>query len=347
MTGEKLGQVKSGHIVGFDYLRTLLSFLVVAWHVNVFGKSSLFDAATFEGHVFVFSDFLNFHILLLAVPSFIFLSCYLYARSQPRTEKLIHRLLRFSQLGFFWTVALLIWNGGARGLEKLVPHSFGSTAMTFLLAGDTPFYFFTCLAFATMLTHAALLLSRKRCELLFTAALLIVFVMPLLTLKTGISGLCAFWNPLNFLALPFAAVLAVHHGPGSNAKAYKVIGFTLLLSCLFAVFEWRTEVSSQFFPGQGYALPGYTRTSITLESIAVVLLFSRITTPPPVWIRYASGRSLSLYCIHPFLQSFWLPFMVFNSGNQSIVAISFCCLVLASYLLSHGLGLFLRDSLLV
>jgi flagellar biosynthesis protein FliR len=98
-------------------------------------------------------------------------------------------------------------------------HGIGSAAMTFLLAGDTPFYFFTCLAFATVLTHADLPLS--------------------------------------------------------------------------------------------------------------------------------SRRSLSLHCTHPFLQPFWLAFMGVNAGNHGIIAVSFCLLVLSSYLLGHILGFFLRDSLLV
>lgn len=335
------------YVVGFDYLRTCLSLMVVAWHVSLFGKSALFDQDAFKGHVFEFSDFLNFHILLLAVPSFIFLSAYLYARSQPRIAKLRNRLLRLFQLGFFWTVALVMSNSGASGLQKLIPHSLGSTVMTFLLAGDTPFYFFTCLAFVTVLTHGALLISSKRCALLFLISMLIVFAMPLLTLKTGIAGLSAFWNPLNFLALPFAAVLAVRHLPHANSRVYKIVGVIVILSCLFALFEWNTEVSELFFPGQGYALPGYGRTSITLGAIALVVLFSRITIPPPSWIRYASRRSLSLYCTHPFLQPFWLAFMGLNAGNHGIIVVSYCLLVLSSYLLGHILGFFLRDSLMV
>lgn len=219
--------------------------------------------------------------------------------------------------------------------------------MIFLLAGDTPFYFFTCLAFATVLTHAALLISSRRCAWLLLISLLIVFVLPLLTLKTGTAGLSAFWNPLNFLVLPFAAVLAVRHFPQTNSGVCKIVGVLVILSFLFAGFEWNTEVSEQFFPGQGYALPGYGRTSITLGAIALVLLFSRITLPPPPWIRYASRRSLSLYCTHPFLQPFWLAFMGVNAGNHGIIAVSFCLLVFSSYQLGHILGFFLRDSLLV
>jgi len=115
--------------------------------------------------------------------------------------------------------------------------------MTFLLAGDTPFYFFTCLAFVTVLTHGALLISSKRCAWLLLISLVIVFAMPLLTLKMGIAGLSAFWNPLNFLALPFAAVLAVRHLPHANSNVYKIVGVIVISSVLFALFEWNTEVS--------------------------------------------------------------------------------------------------------
>lgn len=347
MTDENSSQQSKPRIGGFDFLRTCLSLMVVAWHVNLFGKSSLFDQRAFRSHVFVLSDFLNFHVLLLAVPSFIFLSCYLFARSQPTIEKLRNRLLRLFYLGFFWTSALVIWNSGARGLERLIPHSFGGTVMTFLLAGDTPFYFFTCLAFSTALTYAALLLRPKHCISAFTVSLLIVFAMPLFALKTGFAGMIAFWNPLNFVALPFAAVLTVRHLPLANASVYKVISGIVILSCLFALFEWRTEVSEQFFDGQGYALPGYGRTSITLGSIALVLLFSRITIKPPLWIRYASRRSLALYTVHPFLQSYWLSIAVLNTGNYGIAFVSYCLLVCSSYLLGHLLGLFFKNSLIL
>ena len=63
--------MKSGEInrlEGFDYLRAIMSVFVVVWHMKGAGQSLIFSDQ-YHKHVFTISDFVNFHILLLAVSS--------------------------------------------------------------------------------------------------------------------------------------------------------------------------------------------------------------------------------------------------------------------------------------
>ncbi len=75
--------VKVQNIEGIEYLRVVMSKFVVIWHMGGGGSSFIFSKLDYGKHTFVFSDFLNFHILLLAVPVFIFISIYLFSKTRP------------------------------------------------------------------------------------------------------------------------------------------------------------------------------------------------------------------------------------------------------------------------
>ena len=49
---------------GFDYLRAVMSVAIVAWHIQLFGASNLFDLKNFAGHDIVLSDVINFVFIL-------------------------------------------------------------------------------------------------------------------------------------------------------------------------------------------------------------------------------------------------------------------------------------------
>lgn len=305
--GNAAGGLPSGkrhHVVGFDYLRALLSLMVVGWHIQIFGGSPLFDPQRFRDHVFGFSDLLNFYFLLTAVPAFIFLSCYLYVRSSVAMDKLRRRLYRLSLLALFWAIALILWQSGYGGLGRQIPKSMGSLVKTVLVGGDTPFYFFTALVIATLFTHTIFRLERSALVAGLFLSLLPIGVLPFFTPKTGQPAFSAFWNPLNFLAMPFAAVLAMRQKE-RLAKHFGPLALILMAAILGSAMVGRNfYISEAFFAGQGYAMPGYTRISITLSAILLVLLFERIQAFPPGVIRFMSRYSLALYCIPPFLSSF-------------------------------------------
>ena len=81
-------------IQGIDYLRAIVSVFVVIWHMGGGGCSLIFSKEAYLGHVLTLSDFVNFHLLLLAVPTFIFISIYLYASKPICTTSLTKQLSR-------------------------------------------------------------------------------------------------------------------------------------------------------------------------------------------------------------------------------------------------------------
>ena len=138
-------------IGGIDFLRAFMSVCVVALHMVLFGTSSIFDKNYYETHVFTPSDLLNFHVLMLAVPTFILISCYLRATKTPNVMdfwKQIHRLILLS---VFWSACSLLWaNGARRGLQVVVPRSSHDLLVLFLSSGHTEYYFFVSLAIVSL-----------------------------------------------------------------------------------------------------------------------------------------------------------------------------------------------------
>ena len=83
-----------------------MSVFVVIWHMGGGGYSLIFSRLDCAKHTFVFSDFLNFHILLLAVPVYIFISIYLFSIGRPSFAILRKRVTRLGLLLTFWPLIL-------------------------------------------------------------------------------------------------------------------------------------------------------------------------------------------------------------------------------------------------
>src|SRR6187551_1367345 len=96
------------HIHGFDSLRAFFSVCVVAVHSGYFAPSGIFDRSLCSSHLFSRSDFVNFYVLLLAVPVFALISCFLMAMRPSTDERLMQRVTRAAKLLLFWTLLLHI-----------------------------------------------------------------------------------------------------------------------------------------------------------------------------------------------------------------------------------------------
>ena len=107
------------HINGIDWLRAFLSVLIVAWHMHAFGTSDIFNKQRYTVHQFELSDFLNFHILLVAVPLFIAISCYLFALKNTSYAHFKARMLKIGSLLIFWVVMFYLWNSSILYFNKL------------------------------------------------------------------------------------------------------------------------------------------------------------------------------------------------------------------------------------
>jgi hypothetical protein len=197
---------RNNRFEGIDYLRAILSISVVLWHMRTAGRSLIFSAEKYPLHKYTLSDFVNFQVLLLAVPTFILISNFLYAYGKVGKTALTRRLKRLFILLAFWPIAYTIFRHSYLGLPNLIPDSFGSLLIKIFTAGNTAYYFFVSLILSLLVTHLIARLSTPLQITGFLSSLLILALLPVATIYLGIYQLSAFWNPLNFLPYPFAAV---------------------------------------------------------------------------------------------------------------------------------------------
>jgi surface polysaccharide O-acyltransferase-like enzyme len=152
-------------------------------------------------------------------------------------------------------------------------------------------------------------------------------VLPILSIATAHFDASIHWNPLNFLPYPFAAILVFHVSKLDRAKIKPTYiipaGFLILL--LF-IADWTVYVNKGFFNVNGYAIPAYTRSSLVLIAMIVLLFAIKINPKSNPVIMFMSNNSLALYCIHPF---FVEPIKQLSGGN---LIISLFLVLILSYL---------------
>lgn len=290
-------------IAGIEYLRAIMSVFVVFYHFEILDKSLIFDKVLYRDHSVGWRDLLYFHVLLLAVPVFILISNYLFALKKPGRDALVKNVKRVLILLSFWPVAYILWKQGYGGFKTFIPHSLPQGVELFFSCGFTVYYFFLSLLFANILVYFFTRLSTTANAALFAGSCLVVMALPWLAMETGIGGLSAYWNPLNFAVYPPAAVLLSRFYSAEKAGVPHQAGTVALLlaaGVLLAFGEWNWYPHSIHFSGQGHAMPMYTRGSMVFFSVLVLLvaLHPKITANGVV--RFMAERSLALYCLHPF-----------------------------------------------
>jgi surface polysaccharide O-acyltransferase-like enzyme len=322
-------------IEGIDYLRAIMSIFVVAWHMGGGGRSLIFSQNGYLKHVFTVSDFVNFHLLTLAVPTFIFISIYLYASKPVNITAFKKRFRRLFLLLSFWPIALILYKSGYKGLLAIAPNSPLEFIYVVLRAGYTLFYFFPCLIICLFIAHLFLQLNRKfQIPVFFISAVLLAF-LPLFTKVTDFWPLSAFWSPLNFIPLSLAAVLLAQNKDKILNNRKIVLLLSVVLCVCFSVFEWKYSVGQVFFNEQApYGIPAYTRTSLMFAIIFVFVLALNPRIKANSVIKYMSRYSLALYCLHPFLIRPVVKFTTIYVHNGTVsLYISIILVVVFSYLI--------------
>lgn len=288
-------------IAGFDYIRALMSVFVVVWHMEGGGRSLIFSRQRYLEHVFTLSDLVNFHLLLLAVPVFLLVANFLYASRPIDNLALLRRLKRIVILLTFWPPVFMLAKHGTHGFIQHVPTSFGSLVVFILGAGDTIYYFFVCLIASTMMTHyIARLRPGSQCVGAIVSVVLHI-CLPWLTMSSGFYPLSAYWSPLNVIPFSFAAVLVARNIHLVESKKIILVSACGVLTIFFAVLEWHYAVGEVFFPGQGYAIPAYTRSSLLFSSLGILTISIDYRIKLNRIVDFMSRYSLALFCIHPFL----------------------------------------------
>jgi surface polysaccharide O-acyltransferase-like enzyme len=322
-------------IAGIDYLRAIMSIFVVIWHMDGGGRSLIFSTDRYLEHAFSVSDFINFHLLLLAVPTFIFLSIYLYASKPASLATLRERFSRVLILLLFWPTALIIYKHSYHGLLTIAPDSLMNTVFIALTAGYTIFYFFTSLLICLLVSHFYLQANQRVQVSLFLVSTIVLLFLPQITKITGVFAFSAYWSPLNFIPLSFAAVILAQR-KYSILKNNRAI---LLLAAFFCVslsiLEWKYSVGAIFFPGQGYngyAIPAYTRTSLLFAVIFIFVIAQDSRIKSNRCVDYMSKYSLALYCLHPFFMDPVRNFVDTFVSNKTIgTCVAIFLVVIISY----------------
>jgi peptidoglycan/LPS O-acetylase OafA/YrhL len=289
---------------GLDWLRAVMSVFVVVWHMGVVGRSQIFFPESFQKHVFGLSDILNFHVLLLAVPSFMLVSNFLFFLKGADSPRLKKRIVKLLLLLVFWTIAYSFYQGGPAGLAALVSKSWYAPVLAVITGGGSGFYFFfsllVCLVLARMIAH----LDTRGLALGLAVSIVLLEALPFFAKLSGAFVLCAYWNPVNFLPCTFAAGLLVRNRDKALGWMPVLIPAFLGLAAMTAAFEWSFCTGAVFFQGQGFAIPAYTRVSLMLEAAAVMLVAINPAIRANSVVRFMSKHSLPLYCLHPFFSDF-------------------------------------------
>ena len=293
-------------VAGIDYLRAFFCVCVVVVHLGYVSPSDIFDEDRFANHAFDWSDFVNFYVLCLAVPVFVLISTYLYALKPTDGAGLARRLGRIVRLLVFWSVLYQIFFYTGYGFPKLIPHDAHGLVLYLITGGNTVYYFFVALIVATIVTHAARNLPTATVWTLFALATLLVGVLPLLHQelrpRTAWAMLLALHaNPVNFLPLAFAGVGLARLTQAGATRALDRIGIgALALGAALAVLDWTAYVDPCFFEVNRFALPAYTRPSLVLLAVAVLVLAVRAQPAGNPVVAFVARHSLAVYCLHPF-----------------------------------------------
>lgn len=291
-------RAKNEYIEGFDYLRAILPTFVVVWHAGGWGRSAIFTS-NLAHHTFTLSDFINFHLLTLAVPLFMVMASYLQISRGASVFNLKRRLRRILILLTFWPATYLLFKF-LDGSPNPLPTSWPDFLAFLMRGGNTMYYFFSSLLVISLVNHGLARLKTKSLMIGFITSIFLLAISPLITELTGIIFLSAFWNPMNFLAISFGVGLIFRESYYVQSHRKKLILILMILYVLFSVFEWQYDVSAVFLKFN-YAIPLYTRPSLTFASLAILIIALEPRIRSNAICKYLSKYSLAVYCLHPFL----------------------------------------------
>jgi peptidoglycan/LPS O-acetylase OafA/YrhL len=311
------------------------------------GRSSIFESDRYVHHVFTVSDLVNFHILLLAVPSFVLVSTFLYTARGATPARLRRHLLRFTTLAVFWGVTFNVYRAGWGGLRASFPASWVTFTMAILTAGHTIYYFFISLSVSQVVAHWAAARSRALQVLGLVLSTVLIGCLPVLARITGYGVLSAYWNPLNFLPYAFAGVLLAQNRETVRSRKRLLVVIAMAAYVPLAILEWHYGVHPVFFPVEGYAFPTYARASLVFSVTALGMIVLEARVRATGGVRFMAKYSLALYCLHPFLMDPVKAWVVNRLSGNSVSAtyLAIVLVILLSYVLARVLRIVLKEEI--
>lgn len=342
-----MNSTKNTSLSGIEYLRVILSVFVVAWHMGIAGRSTIFFKTQYRHHVYTLSDFFNFQLFLVAVPTFMLISAYLYVSKTRDDQYLLSRLKRLILLIWFWGILFNIHWYLSKGQFRITDiNTYGSIITTIMRAGNTPYYFFVSLIVCLVITHSIRNLNTKILILGLLVSFMFLTLLPIMAQQYNYHNLMTFWNPLNFIVYPFSAILMVRKKEMLLKYFRSIIFICISMTVILSFLEWQLYLFDHQLE-KGLRFPAYTRPSLTFS--AFLLLFIALKFQPRLTktIKFMSLYSLALYCIHPFI--IW-PNKIFNIilVDDKVLSsiINLTLVILLSYIIAWILRRFISTKLL-
>lgn len=320
--------IKSQHrYVGIDYLRAFFSLCVILVHLGYIYPSNIFDKTLYLKHVFTVSDFLNFYVLLLAVPIFYIISNFLFYHKEKNIHNLYEYCKRIGKIVFFWIAAFNIFAYAGWNILGIFPKDLWNIFIFIINGAGTLYYFFISLILLTIITHFSKKINTIYILIFFIFTTFLIACFPIIAIfNVKYINLCVFWNPLNFIAYPFAAILVyklieLDKNKKIKLKYFFIFGIIILLSI---IADWTIYLNKIFFIVNGYPIPAYTRPSLIFISMFVLFLFIKLEPNKNSIILFMSKNSLLLYCLHPFFMGLVTNLSQENIFKGLLLTIIFC-----------------------
>jgi hypothetical protein len=294
------------YFYGFDYLRAVLCIFVVSWHNFLFGVPTYFNQSAIDKLSPTLSDIIYFNILLLAVPTFLQMSIFLYllSRKLKSINYFIKRMLRYSSLLLFWSVMVLLYRYMLGWKLTDYFSDLSQTTITLISGGRSIFYYFFCLLFLTAFAEAYYIctakITRHKNVFIIGSFFLSIIIMIAAPHVFAILELpFNFRNPINFIPYVFSAFLLIDL---SNRKNPNTIAAALfLLYMVFSLCDWLFLKYYIWNTYLGFIVPPYTRISLVFGAMFLVQFFLQPSHPPTKVITFLSQYSLGIYCFHSLI----------------------------------------------
>jgi hypothetical protein len=278
------------YIYGIDYLRVFFCIGVVSWHMNV----------GIVGQFNIFNYLFGFNILLMAVPTFLMISNFLFLYKGGDIVRLKNNLKKILLLFLFWALVVHLLDGHYSFFTSLPPDNIKKLYKIVTGGNFGVYYFLISLIITQVLTFYLQKINNKFLAAGVVISLIFTYLLSLCAKLTGKTDLIAYYNPLNFLAVPFLSVLLnrLYLYQTKKTALYSLLLFLVAIPLI--ILEVLTLNSKVFPQDHGFYVPEYARPSIYVIGTALILISFSVANVPPMIIRYISKNSLGIYLIHSY-----------------------------------------------
>lgn len=280
-----------GRDAGIDILKAVCIMLVVLWHCQPI-KASMFPgdhSALMAARQVI--HFFYFNISLLAVPSFILVSLYLFIGKMSETEDYWKkRFLKLTQIYVFWVgiqfVLYLLMGGGLPLPLKTIIRSGGPDLpfSSFMSPAPSIFYFLFVLILCTVLTFFFLKLPDK---VKLALSVIVIGASCVYFYICAVKGISIDTRSMKnyYVYIPVAYCLYRYQEEMLKFRALFLIGFILSIVAELSL-GWRT--------------PPYGRLSIFFGSLFLMSVFISGWTVSRRPVRLLSQYSLGIFALHGY-----------------------------------------------